>query len=647
MRIGMASSVVLVVVALIVGGADTSVSGRSASSMDVHGSRGVEKGIRRDAGVPRIAEVDECHEQHLSVRARRTDFARHSTKYPPPSLSKGVREARHPAIEGNINLDTFILAYDFENSASDTTTIWWGGTCNDGETWNGLFLDEEYWEGFPRYPSVDYWGSGERFYGTFVTPPEMNGGGNFYELEFRDPCHMQDSLRVWYIDFEGNGWHDMKMAEIACAQVQTDWAWRMFCFVWSRTSSAPGVPDYVNGPFTLFYNSETTALMSWVANRSGCKSTSCDIDDETHLTYGVWDWFNDSIDQWQLFIRQDFYDSIAVGSQYFHVGNRTWSFPNPLWHIRHPAVAANNNNVVVLVEVYYSDTTDAEIEAWYNSQGRIDTFEFSSVTNSDGFQGFPEIQWVTDNVFTCTFYNEPDAHMYLSTTTDGGATWSEPSQVAMEEGATAVGEYRTADLSSGGRKLAWEFRDPGSSDVQVDYTDLWNDPPVFSGPVPGHGATGVSVSTSFLSVLIEDPEGHAFDWTIETEPDVGSDSGTDDTSGVKVCTLNGLDSNTVYRWYVYALDGVGACDTAVYTFVTEPSEFGCGDCNGDGRITIADATYLVAFIYRNGPIPLGQGDVNLDGRTTIADATYTVSYIYRSGPPPCAPRVSVPAAIGG
>jgi len=67
------------------------------------------------------------------------------------------------------------------------------------------------------------------------------------------------------------------------------------------------------------------------------------------------------------------------------------------------------------------------------------------------------------------------------------------------------------------------------------------------------------------------------------------------------------------------------------------SLYGCGDCNGDTRVTIADATYLVAYIYRGGPSPLGQGDVNLDSRVTIADATYLVTYIYRGGPAPCEP----------
>jgi len=61
----------------------------------------------------------------------------------------------------------------------------------------------------------------------------------------------------------------------------------------------------------------------------------------------------------------------------------------------------------------------------------------------------------------------------------------------------------------------------------------------------------------------------------------------------------------------------------------------CGDCNDDGRITIADATYLVVYVYRGGPAPVGEGDVNLDGGTTVADAVYLVNFIYRNGIPPC------------
>ena len=66
-------------------------------------------------------------------------------------------------------------------------------------------------------------------------------------------------------------------------------------------------------------------------------------------------------------------------------------------------------------------------------------------------------------------------------------------------------------------------------------------------------------------------------------------------------------------------------------------EYACGDCNGDGKVTSADASYIIAYIYRNGPEPLGEADVNVDGRITAADATYIINYLFNDGPPPCEP----------
>jgi hypothetical protein len=89
-----------------------------------------------------------------------------------------------------------------------------------------------------------------------------------------------------------------------------------------------------------------------------------------------------------------------------------------------------------------------------------------------------------------------------------------------------------------------------------------------------------------------------------------------------------------YWVVVTACDAADNCarDSMLVTIV-----HACGDCNADGRITIADANYIVSCIYRGGSEPAGDGDVNLDASVTVADANYLVSYIYRSGPPPCEP----------
>jgi hypothetical protein len=82
----------------------------------------------------------------------------------------------------------------------------------------------------------------------------------------------------------------------------------------------------------------------------------------------------------------------------------------------------------------------------------------------------------------------------------------------------------------------------------------------------------------------------------------------------------------------------GAMDLAFV--ITGGEGYSCGDGNGDGNVTVADAIYIVGYIYGGGPEPVGEGDVNLDGRITVADAVYIVGYIYGGGPPPCEPALT-------
>lgn len=66
--------------------------------------------------------------------------------------------------------------------------------------------------------------------------------------------------------------------------------------------------------------------------------------------------------------------------------------------------------------------------------------------------------------------------------------------------------------------------------------------------------------------------------------------------------------------------------------------FLCGDADGSGDIDIADAVYLVNYIFSGGaaPDPLASGDADCDGEITIADAVYLVNYIFSGGAAPCA-----------
>jgi hypothetical protein len=68
------------------------------------------------------------------------------------------------------------------------------------------------------------------------------------------------------------------------------------------------------------------------------------------------------------------------------------------------------------------------------------------------------------------------------------------------------------------------------------------------------------------------------------------------------------------------------------------SQFVCGDANGSGAVNIADVTYLVDYLFREGPepVPFLAGDCDSDDRVNVVDLTYLVNYLFRSGPAPCA-----------
>jgi PKD repeat protein len=72
---------------------------------------------------------------------------------------------------------------------------------------------------------------------------------------------------------------------------------------------------------------------------------------------------------------------------------------------------------------------------------------------------------------------------------------------------------------------------------------------------------------------------------------------------------------------------------------TIAAKYICGDANGDESINILDITFLIAYVYQEGPLPdpLESADVNSDGTVNILDITYLIAYIYLDGPEPTCP----------
>jgi len=74
-------------------------------------------------------------------------------------------------------------------------------------------------------------------------------------------------------------------------------------------------------------------------------------------------------------------------------------------------------------------------------------------------------------------------------------------------------------------------------------------------------------------------------------------------------------------------------DTLVFPVIT----YNCGDANRSKSVDIADAVFLINYIFAGGapPNPMESGDPSCNNQVDIVDAVFLINYIFIGGPPPC------------
>jgi len=110
----------------------------------------------------------------------------------------------------------------------------------------------------------------------------------------------------------------------------------------------------------------------------------------------------------------------------------------------------------------------------------------------------------------------------------------------------------------------------GYNTVERDFTfTTEKEIPIISNPNPEDGDTWVSTDITQLSFRLDDFQGDLMDYTVITDPFIGSGSGNNVGNGVYTVDVSGLDYTTEYTWTVTVTDGAHS-NEKIYIFKTQP-----------------------------------------------------------------------------
>ncbi len=209
----------------------------------------------------------------------------------------------------------------------------------------------------------------------------------------------------------------------------------------------------------------------------------------------------------------------------------------------------------------------------------------------------------------------------------GWSTWPPPSGCILTAPATL----------SQGLSGSPAFNDAGSGAVFVPKSQTinygGNTPPVLNNPQFNQtpGQLGVTVQYSDA----EGDEAVERSFTI-----IGHDStlmqACEKTYSTGALFIGSLAFDTT-GWYQYTFlfsDGVDTVQTPPTPIFLQ--SFIPGDADGSGAVSIADAVFLINYIFAAGPapVPIDAGDADCSGAISIADAVFLITYIFAGGPAP-------------
>jgi len=346
-------------------------------------------------------------------------------------------------------------AYTLKKSIIEANVIYTFSE-NQGETWIESSFD---FEGVLDYPALDYWGSGNTFVGTFLADPNEADGSAQYRLKVENPTDLETwDLVMW--DWAIYNQRDRESPDIAGYNNDgeaPDWYYGVI--VDTQTSDNPEYPGEHNPVLNFADYSDENNGWFWIWTFNDSAHACVDIDKNNGMVYAAWDCPNEDAPENGrdiLYCVADTHDWMVenwVADWYTIGGSEENTFPE---------VAANNGYVYIVSQ---SDEAGTQDIVCYYSLNSGETWNTSVVADDSGKdEMYPSI--VADGEkASCIFTSDGD--LYISTSVDGGVTWSTPEKKVTE---SVSMEYRTAKVTTFGHTF-WTDTRNGDKDVYYESGD--------------------------------------------------------------------------------------------------------------------------------------------------------------------------------